>query len=166
MEELYYTYYQSPIGLLKIGGTDHYIAELSFIDKPGQVKHGEPGISEVMHQCTEQLIEFFSGTRKNFDIPVHQPGTFFQQKVWGELLQIPYGKTISYLELSRRIGDEKAIRAVGSTNAKNRIAIIVPCHRVIGSDKSLTGYAGGVWRKKWLLQHEFKITHGILTLFD
>jgi methylated-DNA-[protein]-cysteine S-methyltransferase len=97
---------------------------------------------------------------------VHQPGTFFQQKVWGELLQIPYGKTISYLELSRRIGDEKAIRAVGSTNGKNRIAIIVPCHRVIGSDKSLTGYAGGVWRKKWLLQHEFKITHGILTLFD
>ncbi|MBS1747735.1 MAG: methylated-DNA--[protein]-cysteine S-methyltransferase [Bacteroidetes bacterium] len=166
MDELYFTYYQSPIGLLKIGGTDHYISELSFIDKPEQVKHGEPGISEVMHQCTEQLIEFFSGTRKNFDIPVHQPGTFFQQKVWGELLQIPYGKTISYLELSRRVGDEKAIRAVGSTNAKNKIAIIVPCHRVIGSDKSLTGYTGGVWRKKWLLQHEFKITHGILTLFD
>ena len=166
MDELYYTYYQSPIGLLKIGGTDNYIAELSFIDKPEQVKHGEPGISEIMHQCTEQLIEFFSGKRKNFDVPVHQPGTLFQQKVWGELLQIPYGKTISYLELSRRIGDEKAIRAVGATNGKNKICVIIPCHRVIGSDKTLVGYAGGVWRKKWLLQHEFKITHGIQTLFD
>ena len=165
MEELYYTYYQSPIGMIKIAGTDHYIAELSFIDKPGQMKHGEPGISEVMHQCTEQLIEFFSGKRKEFDIPVHQPGTFFQQKVWGELLQIPYGKTISYLELSRLIGDEKAVRAVAA-NGKNKIGIIIPCHRVIGSDKSLVGYAGGVWRKKWLLQHEFKISHGIQTLFD
>lgn len=166
MDELYYTYYQSPIGLIKIAGTDHYVAELSFIDKPEQMKHGEPGISEVMHQCTEQLIEFFSGKRKVFDIPVHQPGTFFQQKVWGELLQIPYGKTISYLELSRLTGDEKAIRAVAATNGKNKIGIIIPCHRVIGSDKSLVGYAGGVWRKKWLLQHEFKISHGIQTLFD
>ena len=118
-----------------------------------------------MHQCTEQLIEFFSGKRKLFDIPVHQPGTFFQQKVWGELLQIPYGKTMSYLELSRHIGDEKAIRAVAATNGKNKIMIIIPCHRIIGSDKSLTGYAGGLWRKKWLLQHEFKITHGVQTLF-
>ncbi|MFT4153270.1 methylated-DNA--[protein]-cysteine S-methyltransferase [Parafilimonas sp.] len=166
MEELYYTYYQSPIGMIKIAGTDHYIAELSFIDKPEQMKHGEPGISEVMHQCTEQLIEFFSGKRKEFDIPVHQTGTFFQQKVWGELLQIPYGKTISYLELSRLVGDEKAIRAVAATNGKNKIGIIIPCHRVIGSDKSLVGYAGGVWRKKWLLHHEFKISHGIQTLFD
>ena len=165
MSEFYYTYYQSPIGMLKIAGTENYIAELSFIDKPEQVIHGEPGVSEVMHQCTEQLIEFFSGKRKNFDLPVHQSGTFFQQKVWGELLQIPYGKTISYLELSRRIGDEKAIRAVGATNGKNRIAIIIPCHRVIGSDKSLTGYAGGLWRKKWLLQHEFRITNGVQTLF-
>lgn len=165
MNELYYTYYQSPIGMLKIAGTDNYIAELSFIDKQEQVIHGEPGVSEIMHQCTEQLIEFFSGKRKNFDLPVHQPGTFFQQKVWGELIQIPYGKTISYLELSRRIGDEKAIRAVGATNGKNKIAIIIPCHRVIGSDKSLTGYAGGLWRKKWLLQHEFKITNGVQTLF-
>lgn len=166
MNELYYTYYQSPIGLIKIAGTDNYIAELNFIDKPEQMKHGEPGISEVMHQCTEQLIEFFSGKRKMFDIPVYQPGTFFQQKVWGELLQIPYGKTISYFELSRLTGDEKAIRAVAATNGKNKIIIIVPCHRVIGSDKSLIGYSGGIWRKKWLLQHEFKISHGIQTLFN
>ena len=124
MDELYYTYYQSPIGLIKIGGTEHYIAELSFIDKPEQMKHGEPGISEVMHQCTEQLIEFFSGKRKAFDIPVHQPGTFFQQKVWGELLQIPYGKTISYLELSRLIGDEKAYVLLPQPMEKIRSALL------------------------------------------
>lgn len=165
MSNLYYTYYQSPVGLLKIGGTDNYIAELSFVDNKDQVIHGEPGISEVMHQCTEELIEFFNGKRKTFDIPVHQEGTAFQQKVWGELLNIPFGKTKSYLEIARALGDEKAIRAVAQTNGKNKIAIIVPCHRVIGSDKSLVGYGGGLWRKKWLLQHEFRVTHGIQTLF-
>ena len=165
MINLYYTYYQSPVGLLKIGGTDNYIAELSFVDNKDQVIHGEPGISEVMHQCTEELIEFFNGKRKTFDIPVHQEGTAFQQKVWGELLNIPFGKTKSYLEVSRALGDEKAIRAVAQTNGKNKVAIIVPCHRVIGSDKNLVGYGGGLWRKKWLLQHEFRVTHGIQTLF-
>lgn len=165
MNNLYYTYYQSPVGLLKIGGTDNYIAELSFVDNKEQVIHGEPGISEVMHQCTEELIEFFNGKRKKFDIPVHQEGTAFQQKVWGELLNIPFGKTRSYLEVARALGDEKAIRAVAQTNGKNKIAIIIPCHRVIGSDKSLVGYGGGLWRKKWLLQHEFRVTHGIQTLF-
>lgn len=165
MENLYYTYYQSPVGLLKIGGTDHYISELTFVDNKDQVTHGEPGISEVMHQCTEELIEFFNGKRKTFDIPVCQSGTAFQQRVWNELVNIPFGKTISYLELARMLGDEKVIRAAAQTNGKNKIAIIVPCHRVIGSDKSLIGYAGGLWRKKWLLQHEFRIIHGIQTLF-
>ena len=134
MSELYYTYYQSPIGLIKIGSTEHYIAELGFIDKPEQMKHGEPGISEVMHQCTEQLIEFFSGKRKNFDIPVYQPGTFFQQKVWGELLQIPYGKTISYLELSRFIGDEKAVRAVAAEPGHQRCS---RRHHALGGAQSV-----------------------------
>lgn len=165
MEQQYYTYYQSPLGLLKIGGTEHYISELSFVDKKEQVVHGEPGISDVIHQCTEELIEFFNGKRKSFDIPVHQTGTEFQQRVWGELLHIPFGKTISYLDLAKRLGDEKVIRAAASTNGKNKIAIIIPCHRVIGSDKSLIGYGGGLWRKKWLLQHEFRITHGVQTLF-
>jgi methylated-DNA-[protein]-cysteine S-methyltransferase len=162
---IYYTYYQSPLGMLKIGGTDSYISELTFVDNPEQVTHGEPGISEVMHQCTEELIEFFNGKRRTFDIPVYQEGTAFQQQVWGELLNIPFGKTISYLEQAKRVGDVKAIRAVASTNGKNKISIIVPCHRVIGSDKTLIGYGGGLWRKKWLLQHEFKITHGVQTLF-
>ncbi|MBS1580334.1 MAG: methylated-DNA--[protein]-cysteine S-methyltransferase [Bacteroidetes bacterium] len=165
MSELYYTYYESPVGLLKIGGTEHYIAELSFVDNKEQVIHGEPGVSDVIHQCTEQLIEFFQGRRKVFNVPVHQEGTDFQKKVWNELLDIPFGKTISYLDLAKKLGDPKVIRAAASTNGKNNIAIIVPCHRVIGSDKSLTGYSGGLWRKKWLLQHEFRIQHGVQTLF-
>jgi len=85
--------------------------------------------------------------------------------VWGELLNIPFGKTISYLELAKHLGDIKTVRAVASTSGKNKIAIIIPCHRVIGSDKSLVGYGGGLWRKKWLLQHEFRVTHGVQTLF-
>lgn len=165
MSELYYTYYESPVGLLKIGGTDQYIGELSFVDNPDQLTYGEPGISEIMHQCTEELIEFFHGSRKKFTIPIHQEGTVFQKRVWSELLEIPYGKTISYMDMAKRLGDPKIIRAAASANGKNKIAILVPCHRVIGSDRSLTGYSGGMWRKKWLLQHEFKITHGVQTLF-
>ena len=105
------------------------------------------------------------GKRRTFDIPVYQEGTAFQQTVWGELLNIPFGKTISYLELAKRLDDIKVVRAAASTSGKNKIAIIIPCHRVIGSDKSLVGYGGGLWRKKWLLQHEFRVTHGVQTLF-
>jgi len=165
MQELYYTYYESPIGLLKIGGTDQYIAELSFVDNTQQLAHGEPGVSDIIHICTEQLIEFFQGRRRIFDIPIHQDGTDFQQRVWNELLDVPFGKTMSYLDLAKKLGDPKVIRAAASTNGRNKIAIIVPCHRVIGTDKSLTGYSGGLWRKKWLLQHEFRQMNGIQTLF-
>ena len=165
MSELHFTYYESPIGLLKIGGTDQFIGELSFVDESDQMEHGEPGITEVMHQCTEELIEYFHGSRKNFTIPVHQDGTDFQKRVWNELLGIPFGRTISYMDLAKKLGDPKVIRAAASTNGKNNIAIIVPCHRVIGSDRSLTGYSGGMWRKKWLLQQEFKVAHGVQTLF-
>lgn len=165
MGELHYTYYESPIGLLQIGGTDQYIGELSFVDNKDQFTHGEPGITEIMHQCTEQLIEYFHGKRRHFDLPVHQHGTDFQERVWNKLMDIEYGKTISYLDLAKKLGDPKVIRAAATTNGKNKIALIVPCHRVIGSDRSLTGYSGGMWRKKWLLQHEFKIAHGVQTLF-
>jgi len=165
MSELHFTYYESPIGLLKIGGTDQYIGELSFVDESDQMEHGEPGITEVMHQCTEELIEYFHGTRRNFTIPVHQEGTDFQKRVWNVLLGIAYGKTISFMDLAKKMGDPKVIRAAASTNGKNKIVIIVPCHRVIGSDRSLTGYSGGMWRKKWLLQQEFKVAHGVQTLF-
>jgi methylated-DNA-[protein]-cysteine S-methyltransferase len=165
MNQLYYTYYESPIGLICIGGTEQYISEVMFIDNAEEMIHGEPGITEVIHQCTEELIAYFHGKRKNFQTPIYQEGTEFQQKTWEELLTIPYGKTISYLQLAEQIGDPKATRAVAAANGKNKLMILRPCHRVIGSDRSLTGYAGGTWRKKWLLQHEFKTNLGIQTLF-
>ena len=100
----YHTYYESPIGLIRIGGTETYISEVSFIDDKSQVQYGEPGISDVIHQCTEQLIEFFQGKRKVFNIPIHQDGTDFQKRVWGKLTEINYGKTISYLDLAKQLG--------------------------------------------------------------
>ena len=98
-------------------------------------------------------------------MPIHQEGTPFQTKVWHELLNIPYGKTISYLELSRRLGDTKVVRAAASANGKNNISIIVPCHRVIGANRDLVGYGGGLWRKRWLLALENRIANGVQTLF-
>ena len=108
----------------------------------------------------DQLREYFAGTRKEFDVTLDIEGTDFQKRVWEELRKIPYGKTISYKSLSEKLGDVKAIRAVGKANGQNPIAIIIPCHRIIGSDGSLTGYAGGLWRKKWLLEHEQKFSEG------
>ena len=119
----------------------------------------------LIKNCKQQLTAYFNGTRREFDLPIQQNGTAFQQKIWTALQQIPYGKTISYLELSKRTGDIKAIRAVGTTNGKNQLSIVVPCHRVIGSNGDLTGYSGGLWRKKWLLEHEEKFAHGVQTLF-
>lgn len=162
------TYYKSPLGLLRIGGTDTYISEISFIDnldEAGQNSSLKGPVPPIVIQCIEELIEYFQGQRRVFDFPIYQEGTEFQQKVWNELTAIPFGKTISYLDQSRRIGDTKAIRAVASANGKNNIAIVVPCHRVIGTNRSLVGYAGGLWRKKWLLDHETKIQYGIQTLF-
>jgi len=104
--------------------------------------------------AAKQLDEYFAGERKVFDFPIKQAGSTFQQEVWQCLLKIGYGKTISYLQQSKMMNNPLAIRAIASSNGKNGLAIIVPCHRVIGSDGSLTGYAGGLWRKKWLLEHE------------
>ena len=119
----------------------------------------------LLHKCRQQLSEYFEGTRRKFDLPLQQNGTAFQQKIWLALTQIPFGQTISYMELSKRTGDTKAIRAVGTTNGKNQLSIVVPCHRVIGINGTLTGYSGGLWRKQWLLEHEAKIVHGLQMLF-
>ena len=161
----YTTYYHSPVGLLKISGTEHYISEVSFFDKIQKVDNKKKNLPPLMIQCIEQLIQYFHGERRIFELPIHQPGTTFQQEVWSELMTIPYGKTISYLELARKTGDTKATRAVASANGRNNVAIIVPCHRVIGSNGELVGYGGGLWRKKWLLEHEAKVAHGVQTLF-
>lgn len=115
------------------------------------------GPHPVLQVAMRQLDEYFSGTRTDFDLPINQPGTAFQQEVWKYLSTIPYGKTISYLQMSKQMGNPLAIRAIASANGKNNLWVVVPCHRVIGSDGSLTGYAGGLWRKQWLLEHEAKV---------
>ena len=159
------TYYHSPVGLLKISGTEHFISEVSFFDKTQKPASKTKNMPHLVIQCIEQLIQYFQGERRLFELPIHQPGSPFQQEVWSELMTIPFGKTISYLELARKIGDLKATRAVANANGKNNVAIIVPCHRVIGSNRELVGYGGGLWRKKWLLEHEAKVAHGVQTLF-
>lgn len=167
MPETFTTYYQSPVGLLRISGTEHYISELNFIDNTDTLSENttRQELPPMAIQAIEQLIQYFHGHRRVFEFPVYQQGTSFQEKVWHELMNIPFGKTINYLELARRLGDPKVIRAAASANGKNNISIIVPCHRVIGSNNELVGYGGGLWRKRWLLEHETKIAHGVQTLF-
>lgn len=165
MAETYSTYYQSPVGLMKISGTEDYISEVSFHDTSQKPAGRKKAMPPMYILCIEQLIQYFNGQRRQFELPLNQPGTPFQQDVWSELQQIPFAKTISYLELARRTGDTKATRAVANANSKNNIAVIVPCHRVIGANKELVGYAGGLWRKKWLLEHEAKVAYGVQTLF-
>jgi methylated-DNA-[protein]-cysteine S-methyltransferase len=166
LAESSYIYYHSPIGLIRIEGTADYITDVNFHDF---IQKDEEESSDIVPplliNCTEQLIQYFNGQRREFEIPLNQPGTPYQQDIWNMLMQIPFGKTISYLELARRTGDIKATRAVANANGKNDIAIIVPCHRVIGSSGELTGYAAGIFRKKWLLEHEAKYMYGVQTLF-
>jgi len=165
MSETFTTYYHSPLGLLKITGTSDYISEVSFHDTTQKAEGKKKNFPPLIIQCIEQLIQYFQGELRQFQLPINQAGTAFQQGVWSELVQIPYAKTISYLDLAKRMGDTKATRAVANANGKNNVAIIVPCHRVIGSNKELVGYAGGLWRKKWLLELEAKVAYGVQTLF-
>lgn len=159
------TYYHSPVGILKISGTADYISEVSFHDGSEKRTEASNELPPLIIHCIEQLIQYFNGERRNFDLPIHQQGTPFQLTTWSLLMGIPYGKTISYIELAIRTGDPKATRAVANANGKNHVAIIVPCHRVIGANRELTGYGGGLWRKKWLLDHEMKVAYGVQTLF-
>jgi methylated-DNA-[protein]-cysteine S-methyltransferase len=143
-------YYESPIGLIEIGGTPEGIASLYFVE---QRRH-EVALNTVVEAGIEQVGEYFHGTRRAFDLPIVLQGTEFQRLVWQQLLTIPFGSTASYQEIADGIARPQAVRAVGAANGQNPISIIVPCHRVIGSDKSLTGYGGGLWRKEWLLKYE------------
>jgi methylated-DNA-[protein]-cysteine S-methyltransferase len=140
----------SPLGITKIVGDENGIALIS-VSSDGELSTTIPN---HLQEAVLQLQEYFEGKRTDFTFKLNPKGTDFQQKVWQELLNIPFGKTISYLDLSKKLGDVKAIRAAASANGKNPLWIVVPCHRVIGTDGSLTGYAGGLWRKKWLLEHE------------
>lgn len=143
-------YIKTPLGFAKIVGDEDGVSVISVSDQ-GKVSITIP---TVLHDAVSQLNDYFDGKRTNFTFKLNPLGTEFQQKVWKGLLEIPFGKTMSYLELSKKLGDAKAIRAVASANGKNPLWIVIPCHRVIGTDGSLTGYAGGLWRKKWLLEHE------------
>ena len=144
-------YIQTPLGITKIEGDNEGITAITVLDTSDEITQIIP---EALEDAVYQLREYFNGKRKVFDLMLKPQGTEFQNKVWQALLTIPYGKTISYFDLSKKVGDVKAIRAVAAANGKNPLWIVVPCHRVIGSDGSLTGYAGGLHRKKWLLEHE------------
>ncbi len=162
-------FYHSPLGIIKIKIFGNYICELLYVNDESEIAHESIKLSteekKVSGKCISQFDEYFSGKRKIFDLPVKQGGTVFQQKVWNELIKIPYGRTISYLQLAQQLGDVKSIRAAASANGRNKLNIIVPCHRVIGSNGSLVGYGGGLPRKKWLLDHENKYANGVSLLF-
>ncbi|MFH6986311.1 methylated-DNA--[protein]-cysteine S-methyltransferase [Flavobacterium collinsii] len=145
-------YINSPLGITKIVGDDDGIAVISVSDIG--TNEVSPTIPDVLQAAVLQLQEYFEGKRTDFDLKLNPKGTDFQQKVWKSLLEIPFGKTVSYMDQTKKLGDVKAIRAVASANGKNPLWIVVPCHRVIGTNGSLTGYAGGLSRKKWLLEHE------------
>tara|TARA_R110000868_G_scaffold82956_10_gene234116 strand:+ start:9805 stop:10278 length:474 start_codon:yes stop_codon:yes gene_type:complete len=144
-------YIQTPIGITKIVGDEDGLTQITVLNSEEEVTDIIP---EVLEDAVYQLNEYFEGKREVFDLDLNPEGTDFQKKVWDALGAIPFGKTTSYLEVSKTLGDVKAIRAVANANGKNPLWIVVPCHRVIGSDGSLTGYAGGLHRKQWLLEHE------------
>ena len=154
MSNLQTTYYKTPIGTAKIIGNEEGVQSISVLDDTSTTLSTQKEIPTCLLDCISQLDEYFAGERTAFDLKLNPQGTEFQQRVWKELLNIPFNKTRTYLEQTKALGDVKAIRAVASANGKNPIWIVIPCHRVIGSDGSLTGYAGGIWRKKWLLEHE------------
>ncbi len=141
----------TPLGICKITGDEDGISEIKILDKDEELSNSVP---KVLIPAANQMTAYFKGELKEFNIPLNPKGTSFQKQVWLALNQIPYGETRSYLQISKEIGNVKAIRAVAAANGKNPLWIVTPCHRVIGSDGSLTGYAGGLWRKKYLLDLE------------
>lgn len=157
----YYTYYPSPIGILKIKFNNHALLKIEFDDNLREVKNNcrenfyeDPKILKIYNLIFDQLNQYFLGTRNNFEVPLVLEGSEFELKVWNYLKNIAYGTTYSYSKIAAAIGQPGAAQAVGQANSRNPISIIIPCHRVISADGSLNGYAGGVWRKKWLLKHE------------
>lgn len=145
----------TPIGLLQIIATDKAIVSATPTDHEENIV-GNEAANKLAQECKVELAEYFAGKRKKFDLPLKQEGTQFQKKVWQELKQIPYGETRTYGEVAKLMGHPKAARAIGMANHNNPILILVPCHRVIGADGSLTGYAAGIEAKKYLLEFEKK----------
>lgn len=145
----YIEYFTTPCGVLEVTADEHGVTSIFFVDQPSENRP-----STLTNLACEQLDEYFKGQRTSFDMPVTLVGTDFQKRVWRALIGIPYGQVISYADLAEQIDNPKAVRAVGLANSKNPVSIVIPCHRVIGKNGQLTGYAGGLTRKAWLLQHE------------
>ena len=161
---IYTVHYASPLGILQLLEEEGKLTAVLFMnDSP--IKETETTSSAVLLETMLQLDEYFAGRRKEFNLPLNPAGTGFQQKVWQQLLQIPFAETITYLHMAKRLGNVKSIRAAASANGKNPLAIIIPCHRVVGANGQLTGYAGGLHRKQWLLEHEAKASGKQSTLF-
>jgi methylated-DNA-[protein]-cysteine S-methyltransferase len=156
MPETFIAHLKSPIGWLEIQAGSEGILAVNFIERKGGGRRKEPEADrpEALKACLDQLGEYFRGQRTSFSVPLALGGTRFQRKVWDALLKVPFGKTVSYGDLAVTVGNPKATRAVGGANHHNPVSVIVPCHRVVGSDGRLTGYGGGLWRKEWLLAHE------------
>lgn len=148
----YLGYYTSPLGMIRVINDEDYLLGLDFIDE--ELK--QENKNKLTENIIKQLSEYFIGERLEFNIPILLNGTEFQKNVWKELIKIPYGETATYKDIAVRIGNPKAVRAVGGANNKNKIAVVIPCHRVIGMSGKLVGYAGGITKKEWLLNHENK----------
>lgn len=155
-------YIKTPLGIAIVSGDAKGVQSISITDNETET----PSIEIPFHlkDVTIQLQEYFAGDRMIFDFILNPQGTDFQKRVWNELLKIPFGKTISYLDIAKKLGDPKCIRAAATANGKNPLWVVIPCHRVIGSDGSLIGYAGGLWRKQWLINHENPVKQQ--SLFD
>ncbi len=165
---IYYNFYISPLGKVLLVASDEYLLYLDFLEDNCDLDYEIEEVSilfsapldlysnGIIQRTIIELDEYFNGKLKTFTIPIKTFGTTFQKQAWEELCKIPYGETISYKEQATRLNNPKAMRAVGGANGKNKIAVVIPCHRVIGANKDLTGFASGIWRKKWLLEHEEK----------
>lgn len=162
----FYFYFHSPLGELELSSNGDFLLSCNFVELAGKskTKH-EHSPSRLFTKTQKQLDDYFEGKLTQFDLPLELEGTDFQKRVWIQLTSIAFGKTISYLTLAKHLGDINCIRAAASANGKNPFAIIVPCHRVIGSDGSLTGYSGELWRKQWLLETEAKYSGTYEKLF-
>ena len=157
MPTILYNYLQSPLGKIELSSNENAILSCKFFDKIGITKNENKSTdSDLFNETKKQLTAYFNSDLKDFNLPLQFIGSDFQKKIWTELLTINFGKTISYLQMAKNLGNYKCIRAAASANGKNPFAIIVPCHRVVGTDGSLTGYSGDLWRKEWLLNHEQK----------
>ena len=156
-QKLYYDYMDTPLGELELTSSAQFLLSALFVRTEKNVIDKQPVLfSEINEEAKKQLDAYFKKELTQFKLPINPAGTAFQKMVWSELVKIPFGSTISYLTLAKKLGDPNSIRAAASANGKNPITIIIPCHRVIGTDGKLVGYSGDMWRKQWLLNHESK----------